>query len=142
MAGDSPQAGRSAGAGGDSQPRVLLVDDEPNIVRAYQAALEDAGYAVTIARDGAAALEAVRLTRPDVVVVDLLMPSMNGWQFMDAVSALPGSACPVIAMTAAGPGAVRSARDGGKFSAVLEKPVELDDLISLVGLFAEGAVAN
>ena len=61
---------------------------------------------------------------------------------MDAVSALPGPACPVIEMTAAGPGAVRSARDGGKFSAVLEKPVELDDLISLVALFADGVASN
>ena len=142
MAGGIPQAGRSSGAGSEGHARVLLVDDEPNIVRAYQAALEDAGYVVTIARDGATALEAVRLTRPDVVVIDLLMPSMNGWQFMDAVSALPGATCPVIAMTAAGPGAVRSAREGGKFSAVLEKPVELDDLISLVALFSDGVASN
>ena len=121
---------------------MLLVDDEPDIVRAYQAALEDAGYAVATARDGAAALEAVRLGRPDLVVIDLLMPAMNGWQFMDAFRALPGEPCPVIAMTAAGPGAVKSARGAGHFSAVLEKPFALDDLLGLVELLAGGAAAN
>ena len=137
--GDRPRSARAASAG---SVRVLLVDDEPDIVRAYQAALEDAGYAVTTARDGAAALEAVRLGRPDVVVIDLLMPAMNGWQFMDAFSALPGTSCPVIAMTAAGPGALRSAREGGKFSAVLAKPVELDDLLGMVALLADGVASN
>ena len=139
MAGDRPRSDRAVSNG---LARVLLVDDEPDIVRAYQAALEDAGYAVATARDGASALEAVRLGRPDVVVIDLLMPTMNGWQFMDAFGELPGTSCPVIAMTAAGPGALRSARDGGKFSAVLQKPVDLDDLLGMVALFAEGAASN
>jgi CheY-like chemotaxis protein len=137
--GERPRSTRSASA---DSVRVLLVDDEPDIVRAYQAALEDAGYAVTTARDGTAALEAVRNGRPDVVVIDLLMPAMNGWQFMDAFTALPGASCPVIAMTAAGPGALRSAREDGKFSAVLEKPVDLDDLLGMVALLADGVASN
>ena len=116
---------------------MLLVDDEPDIVRAYQAALQDAGYEVTTARDGAQALDAVRRGRPDVVVIDLLMPAMNGWQFMEALSELPGVPCPVIARTAAGPGAVRSARDG-KFREVLQKPVGLDDLLGIVEAAVSG----
>ena len=56
---------------------------------------------------------------------------------MDAFSELPGVPCPVIAMTAAGPGAVRSARDG-KFSEVLAKPVELDDLLGMVEAAVSG----
>ena len=120
----------------------MLVDDEPGIVRAYQLALEDAGFTVSIARDGAAALEAVRLNRPDAVVVDLLMPAMNGWQFMEALRELPGEPCPVIAMTAAGPGAVRAARSAGQFSAVLEKPVQLDDLLGLLAVLVGGSGQN
>ena len=79
MAGGRSLPGREGYAGREGRLRVLLVDDEPDIVRAYQAGLEDAGFAVSVARDGAAALEAMRLSRPDVVVVDLLMPAMNGW---------------------------------------------------------------
>ena len=120
----------------------MLVDDEPDIVRAYQEGLEDAGVVVSIAHDGGAALEAVRLSQPDVVVIDLLMPVMNGWQFMDALRLLPEGTCPVIAMTAAGPGAVRAARGVGQFSAVLEKPVHLDDLIGLIELLAGESNSN
>ena len=143
LAGDSSRVGREARLDRADRVRVLLVDDEPDIVRAYQAALEDAGFAVSTARDGSAALEAVRLGRPDAVVVDLVMPSMTGWQFAEAVQTLPGNPCPMIAMTAAGPGAVRAARGSGQFTAVLEKPVQLDELLGLLGMLVRaGGVAN
>ena len=137
-AGPRDRAGRAHGTGRADRVdrvdrlRVLLVDDEPDIVRAYQAALEDAGFAVSTARDGSSALDAVRFGRPDAVVVDLVMPTMTGWQFAEAVRSLPGEPCPVIAITAAGPGAVRSARDSEQFTAVLQKPVQLDELLSLL----------
>ena len=140
MAGDFSRLSRDFRPDRADRVRVLLVDDEPDIVRAYQAALEDAGFAVSTARDGSAALESVRRGRPDAVVVDLVMPSMTGWQFVEAVRTLPGGPCPVIAMTAAGPGAVRAARGSGQFTAVLEKPVQLDELISLIGLMIGSSV--
>ena|SRR5688500_4194764 len=139
MAGEIPGVGRGARSERADRLRVLLVDDEPNIVRAYQEGLEDAGFAVATARDGAAALDAVRLGRPNAVVVDLLMPAMNGWQFIEGVRPLPGEPCPVIAMTAAGPGAVRAARDAGQFNAVLVKPVQLDELLGLLDLLLGGS---
>ena len=142
MAGERPQAGRAARSDRTDRVRVLLVDDEPDIVRAYQEALEDAGFAVFTARDGSAALDVVRLGRPDAVVIDLVMPSMTGWQFVEAVRSLPGEPCPVIAMTAAGPGAVRAARGSGQFSAVLEKPVQLDELLGLIELLAGGGAGT
>ena len=111
--------------------RVLVVEDEPHMARLFSEAFEEAGYAVTAAGDGAAGLDAVRAHRPDLVVLDLLLPVMNGWQFMEAFRTLPAPRCPVVAVTAAGPGAVRSARAEGDFAAVLEKPVELDELVGL-----------
>jgi CheY-like chemotaxis protein len=58
---------------------VLLVDDAEDVRRMYQDFLEDAGMRVVTAADGAAALEAIGYESPDVIVLDLSMPKMSGW---------------------------------------------------------------
>lgn len=61
--------------------RVLVVDDE-SIIRNFLAeGLTDAGYQVITAHDGAEALDCVQLYRPDAVLLDLLMPVVDGWAF-------------------------------------------------------------
>jgi two-component system, OmpR family, alkaline phosphatase synthesis response regulator PhoP len=57
---------------------VLVVDDEPNLVELVQGYLERAGYAVDTATDGESALEAARAAHPDLVVLDLMLPGMDG----------------------------------------------------------------
>jgi two-component system alkaline phosphatase synthesis response regulator PhoP len=61
---------------------ILVVDDEPHIVRFVRAYLEDAGYRVVTASDGQEALFVARHEKPDLVVLDLMMPGMDGWDFM------------------------------------------------------------
>ncbi|MFG0318555.1 MAG: response regulator [Planctomycetota bacterium JB042] len=63
---------------GASRPRILIADDEPNIRLLYQAELESQGYEVILAKDGKEALEKVDSERPDLVVLDIRMPGIDG----------------------------------------------------------------
>jgi DNA-binding response OmpR family regulator len=71
-------AGRSIPPGPDLWPLVLVVDDEPAIVELVRGYLERDGFVVASAADGTAALEAVRALAPDVVVLDLMLPVVDG----------------------------------------------------------------
>ena len=66
-------------------PRVLVVDDEPGIVSAIKAYLDQEGYAVSIATDGNAAVVAVRAFKPDLVILDVMLPGRDGFQVMQAL---------------------------------------------------------
>lgn len=64
--------------------RVLLVDDDPTIRAAYQIILKQAGYQLDVASDGKQALELATANQPDVVLLDLMMPNMNGLEFLQS----------------------------------------------------------
>ena len=76
-----PDTGGGAGGGrpGGSAPRVLLVDDERSIRTICRVNLEGDGLAVTEATDGSEALEAIRRERPSLVLLDVMMPGIDGW---------------------------------------------------------------
>jgi two-component system alkaline phosphatase synthesis response regulator PhoP len=78
--------------------KILVVDDEPQIVRFVRAYLEDAGFQVVTARDGQEALFAARHEKPDLVILDLMMPGMDGWGFIRSFR--QESDVPVIMLTA------------------------------------------
>ena len=59
--------------------RILVVDDDPKIVRLLRASLEQAGYQVFVAYDGETALHMLRRERPDLIVLDLMLPDRDGW---------------------------------------------------------------
>jgi len=65
--------------------RVLVVDDDPEVVAAVGEALQDDGYRVVPATDGAAALKSVLEAPPDLIVLDVRMPNLNGWEFCEIV---------------------------------------------------------
>ena len=120
--------------GGETHPaRVLVVDDEADLRRLFTVVLTEGGYEVRQASNGSDALAITQTWRPDLILLDLMMPVMNGWQFADAYGALPGEKARVIVITAAGPGAVRSTSSLGVISAVMSKPVDVDVLLELVG---------
>jgi PAS domain S-box-containing protein len=82
-------------------PRVLLVDDKPDILLLCRLNLEAEGYEIVEARNGADALETVARVRPDLVVLDVMMPGIDGWQVLSAVRDDPKTAyLPVIMLTA------------------------------------------
>ena len=61
---------------------ILLVDDEPKILKTIRGYLEKEGFAVVTAANGREALFAAREQRPDLIILDLMMPEMDGWTFM------------------------------------------------------------
>ena len=67
--------------------RVLIADDEPNIVISLEFLMKREGYAVSVARDGQAALEAIVRDRPDLVLLDVMMPGKSGFEVCQAVRA-------------------------------------------------------
>jgi DNA-binding response OmpR family regulator len=71
------------------KPSVLIVDDEPNIVLSLEFLMGEAGFDVRVARDGEAALAAVRDRRPDVVLLDVMTPVKNGYEVCQEIRADP-----------------------------------------------------
>lgn len=83
-----------------SGERILVVDDEPTIVEVVALYLEREGFAVVTAADGAAALAAVARQRPDLVILDLMLPRVSGLEVYRQIQA--GGPLPVIMLTARG----------------------------------------
>jgi CheY-like chemotaxis protein len=81
-----------------NQNRILLVDDESSIRIVLSAVLEQAGYAVDVAEDGFAALRKIQQIKPDLVITDLRMPNMNGFELLFVIrTRFPG--LPTIAIS-------------------------------------------
>ena len=80
--------------------RILVIDDEPMVREAVGRMLVAEGYAVDHATDGAAALALLDADPPDVILLDLMMPGMNGRQFLTVLRDDRGSDVPVVVMTA------------------------------------------
>jgi CheY-like chemotaxis protein len=108
---------------------VLVVDDEADIRATVSAMLEIEGYAVTEAANGADALHAVEQREPDVILLDMRMPVLDGWGFASEMRRR-GHRIPIVVMTAARD----AARWAGEIAAAafVAKPFGLDDLITAV----------
>ncbi len=113
--------------------RVLVVDDEPMVRETLGQVLADEGYVVDLAVDGESALERVHAARPDAILLDLMMPGMNGRQFLQALRDEPAYAeVPVLIMTAVHGLEVNFATLGA--SEVVEKPFNVDELLNKIAL--------
>lgn len=115
----------------DAQQRLLLVDDDPEILEATGQVLREWGYAVDAAADGQTALELARKARPDLALIDLMMPSMDGWTLIQRLrdEGLVRDV-PVVVFSAD-----RELRDGGRklqVDGALRKPFELEELQDMV----------
>jgi CheY-like chemotaxis protein len=111
---------------------VLVVDDE-SIIRNFLAdGLTDAGYHVITAHDGAEALDSVYRYQPDAVLLDLLMPVVDGWAFLRERRVQPAlAAVPVVVFSAAGKEGLHDAA-ALRANAVLPKPLDLDVLSAVL----------
>jgi CheY-like chemotaxis protein len=109
---------------------VLVVDDDEDMIEVMELVLQDAGYPTRAALNGQQALEAVATAMPALIVLDMLMPVMNGWQFAREFRARYGPAVPIVVATAA----EHVQRRGDEIDAagVLPKPFEVSDLLRLV----------
>jgi DNA-binding response OmpR family regulator len=110
--------------------RILLVDDEPDILMMLQMAFEDEGHEIVTAANGQLGLEQLAAGPVDVVVLDMMMPIVDGWGVLEAKQA-SGDATPVIVVSARSePAVCRRALELGAVEYVL-KPFDLDRLLAL-----------
>src|SRR5512147_3339004 len=105
-----------------SGPHILVVDDEPDICDQVKEILEDEGYEVTTAATAAQAREARRSRRPDLILLDIWMPDMDGISLLKEWSEGDHLPCPVIVIS--GHGTVETAVEATRLGAYdfLEKP--------------------
>jgi DNA-binding NtrC family response regulator len=112
--------------------RVLVVDDEPDIRQTVRDILEDEGYVVDTAESAAAARELRRVQRPDLVLLDIWMPDLDGISLLREWSERGGLPCPVIMIS--GHGTVETAVEATRLGAwdFIEKPISLAKLLLVV----------
>jgi CheY-like chemotaxis protein len=125
----------------DTPADVLIVDDDPDLMELVRMMLCGAGYTVRCARNGRDALEAVSQRMPAVVLLDMLMPVMDGWQCARELQIRHGRTVSIVVMTAAEHARARADQVGG-IDAVLSKPFDMDDLLRVVARFVHPQGAN
>ena len=113
--------------------RVLVVDDDASIRELLSTALEDDGYEVVPATNGQDALSVVERWRPDVIVLDLMMPVMDGWTFAKRLR--ERHEIPIVVLSAANDLARHAKTVGARD--VVGKPFDLDQLLPKVARAAE-----
>ena len=116
-----------------SQPHILVVDDEPDIRELVREILEDEGYRVSVAENGATARATYARAAPDLVLLDIWMPDVDGITLLREWSAGGGADCPVVVMS--GHGTVETAIEATRLGAYdfVQKPISLARLLALVG---------
>ena len=114
--------------------RLLIVDDDPNLLRAVAACLRGEGYEVDTARSGDEALIHIAQRLPDLIVSDIRMPRMDGYALARQLRGNPRTdLIPVIFLTAMDESSERIAGIRSGVDAYLTKPFEPDELIAVIG---------
>jgi DNA-binding response OmpR family regulator len=111
--------------------RALVVEDERAIRESVAEFLEDSGYQVAQVEDGRDALASMRALVPDVVILDLQLPTMSGAEFVQEMRADPRLAAVPVVLLSAAPGLAQAAEALGARGA-LAKPFHLDVLLAVV----------
>ncbi|MEG3848277.1 response regulator transcription factor [Microcoleus sp. herbarium19] len=124
--------------------RLLLVDDEPGLREAVQAYLEDSDFTVEVASNARDGWELLQQCNPDLVISDIMMPQVDGYQFLKQVREDPRyKALPVVFLTAKGMTGDRIQGYQAGCDAYLSKPFDPDELVAIVtNLLARRAAAK
>lgn len=108
---------------------VLVVDDQEAIRDTLETALDDEGFSVETAANGQEALDVLARWQPNVILLDLMMPVMDGWAFC-AEQRRTGSTVPVVLLSAAG--RLDEQQQALGVAAVIAKPFDIDRVISTI----------
>ncbi len=115
-----------------AKPLILLVEDEPSLVKALGKRLEISGYEVLSSENGKEALKLIGEKRPDLAIVDLMMPLMNGWELCHRMKMDPElKSIPVIMLS----GAIDSSGAASKLDEcdfLMAKPFNSDELLAKI----------
>lgn len=129
---ESVQRGTTRGSSGRGPARVLVVDDDLPQRGLLAKALKQSGYHVLLAGDGEQAQKALTIHAPDIVLLDLMMPGVNGWDFLQRMKTSGQlEKIPVIVISAHLHTDPKGVLEMGA-AALLPKPIRLDDLLSLL----------
>lgn len=109
-------------------PKVLIVEDNSDVRRLYAIGLNQRGYEVKLAANGAEAVERIESERPDVVLLDWLMPLMDGGEVIAKLGENGNAKIPIIVISGQ-PAPAEGERDG-RILAWLTKPVTIEELVS------------
>ena len=116
-----------------ARKHVVYVDDNLDLTRLVEAELQDAGYEITIANDGEEGIETILSVQPDMVILDVMMPLMNGWEVCKYLrNKEEFKDIPILMLT--GIGRVVNDMTSPLYGASdhLDKPFEMEDLIERV----------
>jgi CheY-like chemotaxis protein len=115
------------------RPKVLVVDDEPAIRDTLSFMLEMEGFQVAVAADGVEALARIAQDPPEVVLLDVMMPKLDGYRVCEAIKADPRTAgVKVVMLTAMGQAADRARALAAGADAYVAKPFDEDGLLTLL----------
>lgn len=121
---------------------VLLIEDEPNIVEAMRFILSRDGWVVHAHSEGQTALAAIRRARPDVVVLDVMLPGRSGFDILADLRADPAlAAMPVLMLTAKGQGRERAAAQAAGADRFLTKPFANAEVVAALRELAQAGGA-
>jgi DNA-binding response OmpR family regulator len=113
--------------------RILVVDDEPHVIWVLRLALDAEGYEVLTARNGVEALAQISRGHPELMVLDVMMPRMDGWSVMRELSKLPPDERPrVVMVTALASGRDRATAAELGVDAYVPKPFDMDHLLGVL----------
>jgi CheY-like chemotaxis protein len=115
------------------QTSVLVVDDEPQVVWMLQFSLEAEGFQTFAARDGRRALDELRQHRPELMLLDIMMPVMDGWSVLQEIRDLPEGERPRVVVVSAR-ASLRDRAKAAELGAVgfVAKPFNVDDLLGVL----------
>jgi len=119
--------------GADLRTSVLVVDDEPQVVWVLQFSLEAEGYTTFAARNGVQAMSAIAEHHPQLMLLDIMMPTMDGWSVLAEMMQLPREERPRVVVVSA----MANLRDRAKAAemgadAFMPKPFNVDDLLAVL----------
>ena len=119
---------------------ILIADDDPTIIKLLQVNLEMEGYDVVCAYDGQDAVEKAQVQPPDLVLLDIMMPRMDGWAAREALAAIPRlQDTPVIFLSARAQQAdLRRGYEAG-VAEYVTKPFDPTELLDIIGRVLDGS---
>ena len=110
------------------KPRILIVEDDPDALLMLRVNLEMVGFETSLAADGGTATRRAAAERPDVVLLDLMLPVLDGWAVLAELGSAPDAPPVVVCSARAMPRDRRRAHEMGA-AAFVAKPFNVDDLI-------------
>lgn len=113
------------------KPRILIVDDDADLRRLYAIGLNQNGFEVKLASNGLEAIDRIETERPDLILLDIAMPVMSGWEVLDRVNPPDSkSTIPVIVVT--GQRAPEESAGRHSIAGWIAKPVSIAELVKVI----------